>query len=216
VVAPVLIPFVRDNGRRGALIAGIGFAAIPVVTMSTLELRSAPIAFADWALTWWLPYLGLFFLGYALKGLVVHGAALAGVTGIAVGLAFLQAWQWRNQEAPHWLNMLTPVSYYSLTGVLQGVTVYLAVQGLMAPTGPLRVFASATGVRVGRLLGDATLGVYGLHLTVLYAVQRLGIGGPKKWSPTGEDMILRLAVVIVVTWAIVLLLRRVPYVRALL
>lgn len=216
LVAPVLIPFVRDNGRRGALVAGTAFAAIPVVTMATLELRAAPLAFADWALTWWFPYLGMFLLGYALRGVVLRGVALAAVTAAAVGFSILAAWQWHNPEAPHWLQMLTPVSYYSLTGLLHAVAVYLAFQGLVTPGGPLRVLTTATGVRAGRLLGDATLGVYALHLTVLYAVQQLEIGGPRKWSPTGEDMLLRLFVVLVVTWAIVLVLRRIPYVRALL
>jgi surface polysaccharide O-acyltransferase-like enzyme len=216
LVAPVLVPFVRDNGRRGALVAGSAFAAIPVVTMATLELRSAPLAFSDWALTWWFPYLGMFLLGYALRGVVLRGAPLAAVVVAALALGVLQAWQWHNPDAPHWLQTLTPVSYYSLTGLLQAVAVYLAFQGLVTPAGPLRMLTSANGVRLGRLLGDATLGVYALHLTVLYVVQRLGIGGPRKWSPTGEDMLLRLLVVLVVTWAIVLVLRRVPYVRALL
>jgi surface polysaccharide O-acyltransferase-like enzyme len=100
--------------------------------------------------------------------------------------------------------------------VLQAVAVYLAFQGMFSPEGPGRLLTTVKGVRLGRLLGDATLGVYGLHLTVLYVVQQLGIGGPRKWSPTGEEMILRLAVVLLVTWAVVLVLRRVPFVRALL
>lgn len=216
VIAPVLIPFVRENGRRGALVAGLGLSAIPVITIATLGLRDASVVFADWALTWWFPYLGLFLLGYALRGVVLRGAALAAVSGGAVGLAFVQAWLWRNPDAPHWLQTLTPVSYYSLTGVLQAVAVYLAFQGLVSPTGPLRALTSTTGVRLGRLLGDATLGVFAVHLTVLYAVQQWGIGGPQKWSPTGQDMLLRLAVVLVATWVIVLVLRRIPYVRALL
>jgi surface polysaccharide O-acyltransferase-like enzyme len=216
LVAPVLIPFVRENGPRGALVAGTAFAAIPVITMATLELRGSSFAFTDWAITWWIPYLGLFLLGYALRGVVLRGLPLVVVTCAAIGIGFLDAWQWRNPEAPHWLQMLTPVSYYSFTGVLQAVAVYLAFQGMFSPEGPGRLLTTVKGVRLGRLLGDATLGVYGLHLTVLYVVQQLGIGGPRKWSPTGEEMILRLAVVLLVTWAVVLVMRRVPFVRALL
>lgn len=216
LVTPVLVPFVREHGRRGALVAGAALASVPVVTMATLELRRAPVAFSDWALTWWFPYLGLFLLGYALRGVVLRGLPLALVTTAAIGVGLLNAWQWRNEAAPHWLVTLTPVSYYSLTGAVQAIAMFLAFQGLISPTGPLRALTSATGVRIGRLLGDATLGVFALHLTVLYVAQRLEIGGPQKWSPTAQDMALRLCVVVVVTWAIVLVLRRVPYVRALL
>lgn len=215
-LTPVLVPFVRESGRRGALVAGLGLAAIPVATMATLELRRSPVVFGDWALTWWFPYLGLFLLGYALRGVVLRGPVLALVTAAAIGIGLLNAWQWRNGGAPHLLVTLSPVSYYSLTGVLQAIAMYLAFQGLISPLGPLRALTSPGGVRLGRLLGDATLGVFAVHLTVLYAVQQLEIGGVRKWSPTAQDMLLRLGVVLVVTWVVVLLLRRLPYVRALL
>jgi len=134
----------------------------------------------------------------------------------AAGLVVLNAWQWRNPDAPDWLQTLSPVGYYSATGTLLACLVYLTFQGHVSPRGLLRVLTRPLGVRLGRLLGDATLGVFGLHLTVLYVVQRSGIGGPLRASPTTHDMLIRLLVVIAVTWLIVLVLRRIPYVRAVL
>jgi surface polysaccharide O-acyltransferase-like enzyme len=216
IIAPVLIPFIRDYGRRAALVAGLVAAAVPVLTLATVRLRGTGLVFADTALTWWFPYVGFFLLGYGLRGVVLRGPVLWLVTLGAGGMAVLNAWQWRNPDAPRWLQDLSPVGYYSFTGTLFACLVYLAFQGHLSPGGPLRVASGPRGVRLGRLLGDATLGVFALHLTVLYFVQRAEIGGPRLASPTAQEMLLRLLVVLVVTWAIVLVLRRIPYVRALL
>ncbi len=216
LLTPVLVPFIAANGRRGALVAGGALAAIPVITMATRGLRETSVIFGDWALTWWFPYLGLFLLGYGLRGVVLRGLALWLVTAGALGLGLVNAWQWRNPDAPAWLPALTPVGYYSLLTVLQALAIYLAFQGLVHPNGPLRALTGSAGVKVGRLLGDATLGVYGLHLTVLYAVHQTGIGGPRRWSPTTHDLGIRVLLVLVVTYAIVLVLRRLRYVRAVL
>ncbi|KGN40903.1 hypothetical protein [Knoellia aerolata] len=69
---------------------------------------------------------------------------------------------------------------------------------------------------MGRKLGDATLGVFALHLTVLYVVLELPWIGGTAVSPTGAEMLARVLVVFVATYAVVLVLRRVPVVRALL
>lgn len=216
VVAPVLIPFVREYGRRATLVAGLVAAAIPILLIATARLRGTGLITVDTAFTWWFPYLGLFLLGYGLRGVVLRGPLLWVATLGAAGLAVLNAWQWRNPDAPRWLQELSPVGYYTATGTLFACLVYLTFQGHVSPQGPLRRLTRPLGVRLSRLLGDATLGVFGLHLTVLYVVQRAEIGGPLRASPTAQDMLLRLAVVMLMTWAIVLVLRRIPYVRAVL
>jgi surface polysaccharide O-acyltransferase-like enzyme len=216
VVAPVLIPFIRDHGRRAALVAGLAAASIPVLTLATLRLRGTGVGMSETALTWWFPYLGFFLLGYGLRGVRLRGVLLWLATAGAVGLCLLNAWQWRNPDAPQWLQDLSPVGYYSATGTLFACLVFLAFQGHVVPGGTLGVLTGPRGVRLGRLLGDATLGVFALHLTVLYYVQQAEIGGHLRASPTTHDMLLRLLVVLAITWVVVLVLRKVPYVRALL
>jgi surface polysaccharide O-acyltransferase-like enzyme len=216
MLGPVLVPFVRDVGRRGALVAGLVAASVSVVLVATLRLRGTGVVFAETALTWWVPYLGFFLLGYALRGVRLRGLLLWLATAGAAGIALLNAWQWRNPDAPTWLQTVSPVGYYSASGTVFACLVYLAVQGHVAPGSTLRFLTGPRGVRLGRLLGDATLGVFVVHLTVLYFVLRLDIGGAHKASPTTHDMLIRLLVVLAVTWAVVLVLRRVRYVRALL
>lgn len=216
IAAPVLIPFIRESGRKGALVAGVVASAIPALTLATMKLRGVNIGFVETTFSWWFPYLGLFLLGFALRSVVLRGIPLWITTAVAVGLGLLHGWQWRNPAAPVWLNEYSPVAYYSVAGICFSVAVYLAFHGLVAPGGPLRFATRPRAVRLGRILGDATLGVFALHLTVLHFVHRAGVGGPNLWSPTTHDMGLRLGVVLVLTWALVLVLRRVPVVRALL
>lgn len=216
LLTPLLVPFVGEHGRRGTLVAGAIWCLIPVLTLATKGLRQSPVVFADSALTWWFPYVGLFLLGFGLRGVVVRRGLLVAAVATALAVAVLNAWQWRNPAAPGWLNTLTPVGYYSLSGIVFAVAVYLAAQSLVHPQGALRVLTRPRLARLGRTLGDATLGVYGLHLTVLLAVQRAGIGGEGRLSPSTTDLLLRLGLVLAVTWALVLLLRRVPLVRSVL
>jgi surface polysaccharide O-acyltransferase-like enzyme len=216
VVAPVLIPFIRDYGQRATVVAGVVAAALPVLTVATTQLRGTGLVFADTAMTWWFPYVGLFLLGYGLRGVIPRGTALWLTTLGAIGLCVLNAWQWHNPDAPTWLQTLSPVGYYTATGTTFACLVFLTFQGHIRPGGTLRILTGPRGVRVGRLLGDATLGVFALHLTVLYYVQRWGIGGPEKASPTTHDMLIRVIAVLGITWLVVLVLRRVPFVRALL
>ena len=216
LVAPLLVPFIRDHGRRAALIAGVAAAALPVLSLATARLRATGPVFTDTAFTWWFPYLGFFLLGYGLRGVVLRGPLLWLATLGAAGLAVLNAWQWGNVEAPGWLQDVSPVGYYSATGTVYACLVFLAFQGHVSKSGSLRFLTGTRSVRLGRVLGDATLGVFALHLTVLYVVQQAHIGGQRLASPTTHDMLIRLLAVLLITWAVVLVLRRVPYVRALL
>ena len=216
LLAPVLVPFVREQGRRGAAIAGLAWTAIPVLTLATLRVRGTGVVFADTAFTWWFPYVGFFFLGYALRGVVLRGVWLWLATLGVVVLALYNAWGWRNPDVPTWVQTVSPVGYYSLSGAISVCLVYLVFQGHIRPGGTLGLLARPLGVRLGRLLGDATLGVFALHLTVLYFVQRAGIGGPQPASPTTHDLVIRLGAVLLITWALVLVLRRIPVVRSLL
>ena len=67
-----------------------------------------------------------------------------------------------------------------------------------------------------RTLGDATLGVFALHLTIMLLVQDVVWPADGAASSGTIRMFVRLAIVWCATYAIVLVLRRVPVVRAVL
>jgi hypothetical protein len=104
-------------------------------------------------------------------------------------------------------------SYYSPIVLLVAVCVVLLARGLVRRRGPLAALAHGAVARVGRRLGDATLGVFGAHLLVLEVVLRLPhIGGERGASSVGQ-LLARCAVVLVGAYAFSLAARRVPLLR---
>lgn len=216
VLAPILIPFFATATRRQAIIAGIIGASVPVVAIGTRGLRGTNLVFMDFAWTWWIPYVGVFILGWALRGVVLRGRKLALVAAMTIFLGLEIAWQWRNESAPSLLDTISPVSYYGPGVILYSCGVFLTFQGLIRADGLLRSLTRPRSVRIGTLLGDATLGVFGLHHTILLLSYEMPfIGGDAATGRTLE-LLGRVAFVWVVTYAIVLVLRRVPLVKRVL
>ncbi len=216
VVAPVLVPWIATVSRRVVVLAGCAAAAMPVLTISSqLGLGREPV-WVDTPWTWWLFYLGFFLLGWGLRETVLRGPALAAACLAAVVAGALLSWQWRNPGAPEWLQILSPVSYYGVGVHLYAVLVFLVVKSLVRPEGALRVLTRPTPSRVAASVGGATMGVFALHMMFVRLVFRVPVVGGANVATSSEQLVGRVAVVFVVTLAVVLLLRRVPYVRSVL
>lgn len=216
LLTPVLIGFVATSSRRAVLVAGSVLAALPAVSSATMTERGVMVALVDTAWTWWFGYLGLYLLGWGLRGVRLRGPALALVTVVTVALGALGCWQWRNPDAPTWLQTISPVGYYGAGTILYAIGAFVVVQALIQPDGLLRFLARGRAARVGTLLGGATLGVFGLHLTFVWLWPELGVGGDLPAADAVGPMLTRVVLTTVVTYAIVLVLRRVPVVRGVL
>lgn len=214
LLTPVLVRWVAATNRREWLVGGLAGVAVPVLTAVTTELRDEPMTFVHTAWTWWVPYLGVFILGWALRGVVLRGPALAGAVVVAAGLVVLIIWQWRNPAAPDWLHTIAPVNYYGPTVTLLTVLVFLVGQAARRRHGPVGGLGRRGFGRLVEELGGATLGIFALHLAVLQLVIEWEWLGPAATS--AALLLVRYAVVLALTVAIVLPLRRVPYVRAVL
>ncbi|SDU86554.1 acyltransferase [Jiangella alkaliphila] len=213
LITPMLVPWIATASRRAVLVAGAGAAAMPILTMATLELRGTTVTWIVTPWTWWTPYLGFYLLGWALRGVVLRGFALAGVAVAAAGLGAMTIWQWNNPAAPDWLQTISPVTYYGLGVHLYSIAVFLLAQALIRPGALLGGLARPRMAGLGRLLGDATLGVFALHLAVLGVVVDERWIGNDVAAGSAAELLLRIAVVLVATYAIVLLARLVPVVR---
>jgi surface polysaccharide O-acyltransferase-like enzyme len=217
LVSPLLVPYVASVSRRGVLVAGTLLAAMPALSTATREIRGVSLVSVDTPWTWWVPYVGLYLLGQGLKEVEIRRwPLLVAAVVAACGLFWLQGWQWQNPRAPELLGELSPASYYSALTVVYSVLVFLVVKSLVRPGGLFGVLTHGRPARVLRIMGDATLGVFALHQTVLLVVQH------RVWADDGLSasgtvhMLARLVLVWGATYAIVLVLRRVRFVRAVL
>ena len=216
LLTPVLIGFVSTSSRRAILIAGFGLAAIPALSLATMRIRGAPVVLVDTAWTWWFGYLGLYLLGWGLRGIRLRGIVLAAATCATLALGALGCWQWRNPDAPALLQTISPVSYYGSGTILYAIGVFLVAQGLIQPDGVLRFLTRGRAARLGNLLGAATLGVFGFHLTIVWLLPQLGVGGDLPAAGALGPMLGRLGLTLLISFAVVLVLRRVPFVRSVL
>lgn len=214
LLTPVLVRWVAATSRREWLVGGLLATSVPVLTAVTTTLRDEPMTFVHTAWTWWVPYLGVFILGWALRGIVLRGPALVAAAITAAALVVLVVGQWRNPAAPDWLHAAAPVNYYGPTVTLLTVLVFLLGQATRRRQGEHHALTRAAPRRLVGELGAATLGVFALHLAILQLVIEWEWFGPAATS--APLLLLRYAAALALTVAIVLPLRRVPYVRAVL
>lgn len=215
VVSPVLIPWIRESNRRAVLIGAAVACLIPTLTIATHGFRGGTTAWVDTPWTWWVPYTGLFIMGWGLRGVILRSWALWSTVGAMVAFGAVLIWQWRNPAAPGWLQTIAPVTYFGLSVHLYAMAIFLVAQSVIRPHRLLGFLTGPRLTRIGRELGDATLGVFALHIAVLMLVMRYApiVGGTPALTST-VMMVARYLVVLVSTYTIVLLVRRTPVIRA--
>jgi surface polysaccharide O-acyltransferase-like enzyme len=215
LLTPLLVPWVATAGRRAQLVAAAAAYAVPLLTLITVPLRDAPISWMETAWTWWIPYLGYYLLGHALREVVVRGPMLVVPAVAAVAGTVLLIVQWRRSTGVLGaLETYVPAeSYYAPTVLVVTVSVFLLGRALVRPGGLLRALSTGATARVARRLGDATLGVFASHLLVLEVVLRLPvIGGPRGADSVGQ-LLARCVVVLLGAYVLALVASRLPLLR---
>jgi surface polysaccharide O-acyltransferase-like enzyme len=215
LITPVLVPWIARSSRRAQLLAAIAAALMTVSTLVTVPLRDAPLAWIETPWTWWVPYLGFYLLGFVLRDIVLSrwGVLLAAL--LAVAFSTLLVWQWRRASGLGGAleRYLPAESYYSPAVLVVTVAIFLLARALVRRQGALAVLSRGATARIGRKLGDATLGVFAAHLLILELVLRLPhIGGPRGAATVGQ-LLTRCAVVLFGAYVFSLAARRVPMLR---
>lgn len=214
LLTPVLIPWLAQASRRDQLIAALVAWAIPVLSMWPLLPGGERLGVRESAWTWWIPYLGAYLMGWALRGVRLPRWALAPAALLALALGTLLTWQWKNPSAPDWLELWFPANYYGPTVAVLACLVMLLAQTLVRPGGAAQVLTGDRVMRLAQPVAAATLGIFALHFLVLSLGTYTGVLGEPE--TTGPVLLARFVVVSVITTAIVLPLRRVPLVRRVL
>ncbi|WP_409484172.1 acyltransferase [Arsenicicoccus dermatophilus] len=211
LMAPVLIRWLAQAGRREQVLTGAALAAIPVLSSATRSWRATQAVAVETPWTWWVCYLGLFVLGWALRDVVLRGVALLVAGLLAVGLPTLVSWQYADPGLAPRLDQLLPVSYYGGSVVGGAVCAFLVARSTIRPGGALALLARPGVVRWVNPLAVASLGIYACHVMVMWTLMKLGILGAPVLS--GPDLVLRLLLIVVISTALTLAARRVPVVR---
>lgn len=160
------------------------------------------------ALTYWIPYVGYFVLGAALShGPVARQVApwAGGVLALATTVSVLET----TGRTPSFLGWLAPVDYFGPFVAVATVALFLLGASLLHP-----VSEPASRDRVVQSLGGLTLGVFAVHLIVLYGLQRVVVdeGVVPRSVPA---LVVLLAGTVAISFAIAWVLSRVPGLRRL-
>lgn len=219
-VTPLLWPLVQAWSRCALAVAGAALAALPaldVVLQGLIALlREQPRVLSTPTLvTQFLPYVGFFLLGYALRDVAVRGARLVALVGGLLALLaqmVLQATLSKplTADGEGVVNALLPLNYQGTVVGLSAVAVFVVVKSLVHPGSRL---ARPSASRRARALGELTFGVFACHLLVFYVLARLPGVGLQKGATTAPGVLALNAAVVVVSFAFAWLLSRTPLLR---
>ena len=219
-VTPLLWPLVSAWPRRGLAIAGAALAALPaldVVLRSIIAvLREEPRELPDPTLvTQFLPYVGFFLLGYALRDVVVRGVRLLALVGTLVALLVQMVLQATlapplSADGDGIVHALLPLNYQGTVVGLSAVAVFVVVRSLVHPGSRL---ASPSASRRARFLGELTFGVFACHLLVFYILARVPGVDMQKGATTVPGVLALNAAVVGASFAVAWLFSRTAVLR---
>jgi surface polysaccharide O-acyltransferase-like enzyme len=221
LITPLLWPLVASLSRRALGVVGGLLVAVVALNQSVLnlidQLEGGTSQGGDVTLfTQFVPYVGFFLLGYALRDFVVRGwRVILSLALLTTALCLELTWQVTGPfvfgiENAKRLDTLTPVDYQGWFLGVAAVAVFILVHSVVHPGSR---WARPRAARLARRAGDLTLGVYATHLAVLMVLQRI----PGHQWPSGAKTLPQLVALSAATLlgalALTLVIKRVPVLR---
>ncbi|HMM97114.1 acyltransferase family protein [Phycicoccus sp.] len=219
LITPLLWPVVQSLSRRVLLVVAVALTALPPVDLVSRRViveLGIRVSGSDLTLvTQFLPYVGFYVLGYALRDLVLRGAAkvlvMVGTALLCLELvvqaAFLPA---VGGHLNGYLQALSPVSYQGPLLGLCAVGVFLSAHAVVAPGSR---WATEPWAGRARTLGDLTFGVFCVHQVLSFAYSRLTGHRTFYGEPTIPGIVVQNLLVIVGSFLLTAMLVRVPVLR---
>jgi surface polysaccharide O-acyltransferase-like enzyme len=220
VVTPLLWPLVESASRRQLIVIGAGLTALPALDLVTRNvigrLRDNPMPLGEPTLfTQFVPYVGFFILGYALRSVIVRGWALA---ALGVGVLLLAAEITAQvtllgrlpKPWPLYVNTFIPVNYQGWLLGLCAIGLFIWVR---SATRPGTRAATPETARRARALGDLTFGVFACHLLVLFVLKHLAGMGTGEAPDTVLGVLGLNAAVVVVSFIVAKVFLSLPVLR---
>ncbi|PSS42731.1 hypothetical protein C6401_15755 [Arthrobacter woluwensis] len=211
-VAPMLAAFLSRGGRMravitGSVILGVTVLAYMVPGVAGLFGVARPIALN--ILTQWLPYVGYFVLGYALRDLRVSRGLRVALAAVIVVLAAFSIWHFGHKGQSRILDAVVSVSYLGIGVAILSVAVFVFTVSVPPPGKPW----PARLTRSISALSQASFGVFLVHLVIFEVLKRLSpaIASGTAFAPA----VGAFAVTLVLSFGVSLLAARIPYLRAI-
>lgn len=217
LLTPLLVPWVATVSPREVGVAGVVLTAMPALAMAIVPVAPASEQWVRTAVTWWVPYLGYYLLGYAVRRArlgTVRG--LLALVGFVAGCAWI-IWQWKQPAGlGAVLEHYQPAeSYFHPAVAVAACSAMYLTRWIVDPDGLGAVFTRPPLAGWGRTLGSATLGVFAAHQLVLAVAERAPLLGGGTVASSPAQLLARCVFVIVGAYAFALLGRRIPVVERL-
>ena len=209
-VAPVLAGFLRQGGQMRAAASAAAALAVSLLFFmlpGVLGLFGVASPIRLNFLTHWIPYVGYFLAGYALRNVRLKGARLALAASATAGVIAATVWHYGHKGEIRLLDAVVSVSYL-------GVGVAFAALGVFVVT--LSLAAKLNIVRAGRTLtelSNATFGVFLVHMVIFEAIRLSFPSVAAGRSITA--MAAAYAVTLAGSFLVALAARRIPLVRSI-
>lgn len=214
LVTPALRVLLRGLSQERLLAAGLGLSALSCAWESTsllievytpVDATASPNAFS-----YWIPYVGYFVLGAALAQRTFTRSAIRWAAPALVASTAVTLWV-ETGHAPRWFVVFSSSSYHGWLVAAATVSVFVlgcaVCAGADTGVGPLARFVN--------VLGGVTLGVFALHLLVLYALQHAGLFTVTQGATRLLELGYLAGATLVLSFAAAWLLSQVPGLRRL-
>lgn len=221
LITPLLWPLVASTSRRALGVAGALLVAAAAANLSTLRLVARLEGGANPAgdptlFTQFVPYVGFYLLGYALRDVVVRGRGrVATLAALTAALCLEPTWQLTGPfvfgaHTAASLNLLTPVSYQGWILGLASVAVFVLARSVIHPQSR---WAKPGAARWARRAGDLTLGVYASHLALMIMLRRIPGHNLPVGATTMTELVLLCTATVLDPFALTMVLQRIPLMR---
>lgn len=217
-VTPLLRPFVALVTDRTVLIAAIVILAWSVaitIAAEGLRLLGVPItAWQPYPLRLFVPYIGFFVMGFAIRDLVLRTPRLLLTAALAALALAALIIEYASAGTNRAVILLFGGHYLGLPLAVATPSLYALGRTTLERIGLLS--NAALNLRV-RAIGDLALGVYVLHFAILIVVRRFVPG--MSFAQTHDSLplaILQWAIVVVLSFATAAVMARIPVLRRLI
>jgi len=223
VITPLLWPIVAGISRRALGWVGAALVALAAVNTSTLQvigrLEGGITAAGDpTVFSKFIPYIGFFLLGYALRDVIVRGRGrVLALAALTIAMSMETLWQVSGGATAMFgvhtanrLNILMPVHYQGWVLGASAVAMFVLVRSVAHPESR---WAQPRSARWARVAGDLTLGVFATHLLVLFVLLRIPGHEWHSGAKTLPQLVALCTATLLGSTALTIVIKRTPLLR---